>query len=112
MGKLVLLKKKLDFEGFRSSKSYQSASLRIRVRSQSPNQNTPRFGFIIPKKTVPKAVHRNLIRRRIKSVLLKAAPKLRPVDVLFFPRPQLLQKKFIELEKEINIIFSNAHLWK
>ncbi len=112
MGKLALLKSEQDFEGFRNNKSYQSTNLKIRVRSSSPDQNTPRFGFIIPKKLVPKAVHRNLIKRRIKNALLKSASNLQAVDVLFFPRPQLLQKKFADLEQEIKLIFIKARLWK
>ncbi|MEO8065537.1 MAG: ribonuclease P protein component [Candidatus Doudnabacteria bacterium] len=111
MPKLVLLKSEKDFAAFRASKSYQSISLKIRVRI-NPNQNTPRFGFIIPKKLVPKVVHRNLIKRRVKSLMLKFSPKLKPVDILFFPRPQMLLKKFSELETEIALIFSNARLWK
>lgn len=111
MGKLALLKDKQDFEGFRSSKSYQTSTIKIRVR-ESANQNLPRFGFIIPKKLVPKVVHRNLIKRRIKSILLKFLPKLRSTDVLFFPRPNARLQKFADLEHEIELIFSKARLWK
>lgn len=108
---IVLLKTQQDFEGFRNSKAYQSGVMKIRIH-KAANQNTSRFGFIIPKKLVPKVVHRNLIKRRIKSIMLKFSPKIRPVDILFFPHPQALKKKFSELEKEIELIFSKARIWK
>lgn len=111
MAKLFLLKSEHDFEGFRASKPYQSAFLKIRVH-ESLNQNAPRFGFIIPKKTVPKVVHRNLIKRRIKSLLTKHLPRIKSVDVLFYPRAQVLKIKYSELEKETELIFSKARIWK
>ncbi len=111
MGSLVFLKTQQDFESFRASKSFQSAFLRIRVRT-AQNQNSPRFGFIIPKKVLPKAADRNLLKRRMKVVLLKACPRLKATDVLFFPKSALLKKKFADLEKEIELIFTQARLWK
>jgi|SRR3989344_4603400 len=110
MGKPVLLKTQADFDAFRTSKSYQGPTIRIRVR-HGANQNI-RFGFIIPKKLVPKAVARNLLKRRIKAAFLKLAPKLKPADILFFPRSQALTKKFSDLESEIKSVCTNARLWK
>ena len=105
------LKSDQDFESFKASKSYQTGFLKIRVHFSS-DQNLPRFGFIVPKKVLAKATDRNLIKRRLKSILAKAAPRLKPVDILFFPRPQLLKRKFAEVAKEVELIFSNARLWK
>jgi ribonuclease P protein component len=105
------LKTKNDFEAFRKSKSYQTPQVRIRVRSQA-NQNSPRFGFIVPKKVLAKATDRNLIKRRIKFFLTKNLAKIRPVDILIFPNSQLFKKKFSELELELTSLFSKANLWK
>jgi ribonuclease P protein component len=111
MPKLILLKKDADFAAFRKSKSYNSELLRIRVHFQA-NQNVPRFGFIVPKKAVAKAADRNLLRRRIKALLTKAAPNMHPVDILIFPTKGLVKKKPMELQEILGKLFTQARLWK
>jgi ribonuclease P protein component len=105
------LKSDQDFENFKASKSYQTGFLKIRVHF-SANQNLPRFGFIVPKKVLPKATDRNLIKRRLKNILAKLAPRLKSADILFFPRSQLLKRKVADVHKEVELIFSNARIWK
>ena len=111
MSKLTFLKTDNDFAAFRASKSFQSQVLKIRVRFRS-DQNTPRFGFIVPKKVMPKVVDRNLIKRRIKSILMRTAGNLRPIDIVFYPQKDLVKKKFTDLEAEVKQLFSKAKLWK
>ena len=111
MGKLVLLNQEKDFQSFRRSKSFQSSSLRIRVISET-RQNHPRFGFIVPKKVLPKVVDRNKLKRRIKTFLNHKLSRLRSADILIFPSASLLKKKYSELESELNQVFSKANLWK
>jgi ribonuclease P protein component len=111
MGKLQLLKTEQDFQAFRASKSFQTKLLKIRVH-YSLNQNVPRFGFIIPKKVVPKVVDRNLLKRRIKSVLQAQGAKFKPADILFFPQKALVKKSFPLLTEEIKQLFTQARLWK
>ncbi len=111
MPSLHLLKTEQDFSQFRQSKLYQSPLLRIRVNS-AKNQNFPRFGFIIPKKTLPRVVDRNLVKRRIKTLLLKNQGKLKPVNILFFPNAGLLKKKFSDVSVELENLFSKAKIWK
>lgn len=121
MSKLTLLKTESDFGQFRTGKSYQTRLIRIRIAGRparrSPgeggrDQNIPRFGFIIPKKVLPRAVDRNLVRRRIKIILTRNLEKLKPADVLIFPNSLLLKKKFADLEQEFTELFSKANLWK
>lgn len=111
MGKLILLKTQQDFTNFRASKLYQANVLKIRVHF-SANQNTPRFGFIVPKKVLPRVVDRNLIKRRLKSILQKNINRIRPADVVFYPRKEALQLKFTDLSKQVELIFTHARLWK
>ncbi|HTL39612.1 MAG TPA: ribonuclease P protein component [Methylomirabilota bacterium] len=111
MAKLNLLKSREDFSRFRNSRSYQTSALRIRIVS-SVNQNIPRFGFIVPKKVLPKASERNIIKRRLKSILSKSQTKFRAVDLLFFPQKSLLKKKFIDLETETLNLIKRAGIWK
>lgn len=105
------LKTETDFENFKASKSYQASLLKIRVHF-SANQNLPRFGFIVPKKVLPKATDRNLIKRRLKSILIRLAPRLKPADILLFPKAQALKHKIGDLRQEVELIFSQARLWK
>jgi ribonuclease P protein component len=95
----------------RASKSFQNLALKVRVRFRS-DQNTPRFGFIVPKKVMSKVVDRNLIKRRIKSILLRHVKKLKPADIIFYPQKEMVKKKFSEVEDEISQLFSKAILWK
>lgn len=111
MVKLTFLKTDNDFAAFKISKSFQSPVLKIRVRFRS-DQNNPRFGFIVPKKVMPKVVDRNLIKRRIKSVLTRTVKDLRPIDIIFYPQKDLVKKKFGELEREVKQLFSKGKLWK
>ena len=108
MAKLSLLKTEQDFRNFKASKSYQSKVLKIRVHF-SANQNHPRFGFIVPKKVLPKAVDRNLIKRRIKGILQKIS--VRPSDVVFYPNKSALKLKASELRLEVESILKIARLW-
>lgn len=108
---LKFLKTNQDFAAFRASKSFQSKLLKIRIR-YAPNQNGLRFGFIVPKKVVPKVVDRNKIKRRIKSILAKNVSKLKFSDVIFYPQKSLLKIDFAALEQEIKDLFTKAKLWK
>lgn len=110
MGKLQLLKTDKEFNLFRSSKSFSTKDLKIRVIFA--NQNNPRFGFIIPKKILPKVVDRNLIKRRMKTALLFDQKKLKPANILIFPYSGLLKKTFAGLRKELEYLFTKANLWK
>jgi len=111
MPKLILLKTEQDFSQFRQSKSFQTRLIRIRV-IPGRNQNTPRFGFIVPKKVLPKAVHRNLIKRRIKSFLIRGLVRIKPADVLIFPGAELLKRNSQDLDTELAAVFTKANLWK
>ena len=111
MGKLKFLKTDQDFAGLRLGKSFQSSNLKLRVRFRS-DQNVPRFGFIVPKKVLPKVVDRNFIKRRIKSILAQTLPKLKVADIVFYPQSALVNKNFAELESEVKQLFEKAKLWK
>ena len=108
---LKFLKNDQDFAAFRNSKSFQSRLLKIRVR-YNLNQNVPRFGFIVPKKVVPKVVDRNKIKRRMKSVLTTINKNLKGADIIFYPQKELLKVGFENLTLEINDLFTKARLWK
>ena len=107
--KLIIFKQEAEFRKFRQSKFYSSKFLKIRVRAG--NQNTSRFGFIIPKKIVPKVVARNKIKRRIKNILQKNLPSIKNQDVLIFPNAQTYRLTFKELEQQVINLLIKANLW-
>ena len=111
MGKIEILKNDRDFAAFKASKSFQTKLLKIRVH-YSLSQNSPRFGFIVPKKLVPKVVDRNLLKRRIKTVLLRINQQIKPADILIFPQPALIKQTFAKLSEEVENLISQAKLWK
>jgi ribonuclease P protein component len=108
---LKFLKNDEDFAAFRQSKSFQSKFLKIRVR-YTLSQNVPRFGFIVPKKVVPKVVDRNKMKRRIKSVLAANSAKLKGADIIFYPQKALLKIDFPTLTAEVKDLFTKSKLWK
>jgi ribonuclease P protein component len=111
MAKLVLLKSEEDFAAFRKSRGFSSDHLKIRVHFRL-NQNSPRFGFIVSKKTVANAVDRNLIKRRLKARLVKFSSRMQPVDVLLFPTKGLIKVKPRDLEQVLEKLITDARLWK
>ncbi|OGE82455.1 MAG: ribonuclease P protein component [Candidatus Doudnabacteria bacterium RIFCSPLOWO2_01_FULL_44_21] len=110
MGKIHLLKNEADFTRFRSGRFFQSLNLRIRVLPS--NQNLPRFGFIVPKKILPKAVDRNKVKRRLKSIVSQHQNKFKSFDVLFFPSSKILRIKFQDLELEVTQLLKRANVWQ
>jgi len=111
MPKLSLLKSEEDFAAFRKARVYSSELLKIRVHFRS-NQNFPRFGFIISKKTVPLAANRNLLKRRLKALLTKRFPRIYPADVILLPARGLIKKKFQDTAEILDKLLKDARLWK
>jgi ribonuclease P protein component len=109
--RLVLLKTDEDFNKARFSKPYFSPLLKLRVAT-ALNQNTPRFGFIMPKKVVPKVTDRNRIKRRLKNIIIKLQGRIKPIDILFFPQAAALKVKFNILEEQLSKLITQARLWK
>jgi ribonuclease P protein component len=107
---LQILKSEKDFAHGRFKKSVATGS--IRIRAAWPGQNNPRFGFIIPKKTINHATDRNKVRRRLKSIIVKNLGSIVPSDILIFPQKISLQKSFEDLEKDFISALMRLRLWK
>jgi ribonuclease P protein component len=54
---------------------------------------------------------RNLIKRRFKSILLKHLQGMRPVDILFFPKPDTIKLRFADLNEELMGILQKAGIY-
>lgn len=109
--KLVILKKDEDFEKNRFSRSFSGRFLRLR-KTGFLNQNFPRFGFIVPKKILPKVTERNKVKRRLKGIILKIISNVVLVDVLIFPQKNSIKAKYIDLEQDLYYLFKVSGLWK
>jgi ribonuclease P protein component len=110
MPKVVTLKSDKDFGHSRFKKSFSSPSLRMRIAFGT--QNIPRFGFIIPKKVMPKVTDRNKVKRRLKAIAGKHLDKLKNADILIFPQKASLKATFLNLETELVSDFKRLNLWK
>ncbi|MBX4205021.1 MAG: ribonuclease P protein component [Candidatus Doudnabacteria bacterium] len=110
MTKVVTLKNEKDFAHSRFKKSFSSQTLRLRV-AQS-HEAAPRFGFIIPKKVMPKVTDRNKVKRRMKVIAGKYLKNLKPADILIFPQKTSLKLTFPSLETELVNDFKRLNLWK
>lgn len=108
--KPVFLKTEQDFSNFKKSRSLASINLKIRWHVPQ-NQNYPRFGFIVPKKTVKNVTDRNTIKRRFKTILSKSISGVGNVDILFFPKPGTIKLKFRDLELEVLDLLKKARIY-
>jgi len=107
---LIFLKTEEDFSNFKKSKSLVSENFRLRWYYPK-SQNLARFGFIVPKKVMKRVTDRNLIKRRLKSILARALPGIHNVDILFFPKPGSIKRKFPELEEEVLGALKKARIY-
>ena len=101
------LKKRKDFlAAARGSRSHASAFvLQVGPRADEAAENhPPRFGLTITKKTVPSAVRRNRIRRRLREALRQGAALSAPpgCDYVFVAREKALDLPFARLMSEMS----------
>jgi len=102
------LKKKKDFESvFKNGQGCKEDFLYLKFFKNS--RDISRFGFIVSKKFSNKAVIRNKIRRRLRSLVNLVLPKIKKgIDVVIIVRPGLDITDFWELEDKINKLFKKA----
>jgi len=66
------------------------------------NDDLKKFGFIVSKKISKKAVDRNRIRRILSEIIRKNLDKFENgTRVVFLVKKEILNKKMIDIEKEI-----------
>lgn len=111
MSRVTLLKTEKDYERFRKSRAYHSATITLRWIS-NPSQNSTRFGFIVPKKVVPKVTDRNKLKRRFKHLVGNHLERIIKADLLIFPKKPALKKTYLALELEFLNLIKQAGLWK
>lgn len=68
-----------------------------------------RFGFVVGQKISKKAVDRNTIKRRLSEAVFNHIKEIRSgVDIVILPSPQILNKEYSEIQKEIEGLLKKA----
>lgn len=101
------LTKKNDFDAvFEKGKGMKKDFLAFRLMKNTLRYS--RFGFIVSKKVSLKAVDRNLIKRRLRSIISKRIDDIKtPADVIIVVLPAAQNKTFDALEKAVNEVINS-----
>lgn len=89
---------------FKKGKSFNIKELGFKFIYNDLNIN--RYCIIINSKTVKKAVRRNKLKRQIKNILKTINfVFLKGIDVVIITRPEISEKKFLEIKRLIEYSF-------
>ena len=94
---------------FAQSKSVFDVFLGIKYKKNKLKQS--RFAVVVGTKVSKKAVDRNKIKRRIRSVLSKHLEEFAPgFDVIFLVKKEVLDKTFIEVQEAVEKVLIKSSL--
>ena len=112
MQKRLRLRKKEDFaKVFKHGKAAANHQFVVYVKS-SPAAESFRFGVSASKK-IGNAVVRNRMRRRVKEIVRRMEPMVKPhVDIVCIVRKPALELDHNALKKSIQHVFKRANLLK
>lgn len=108
--KSSILKKKKDFDSvFKKGESFKSRSFILKITKN--NLGKSRFGFIVSKKVSKKAVVRNKIKRRLRSIIKQNLKDIKKgMDVVLIILSGIEKKNFTELKEELITAFQKAKI--
>jgi ribonuclease P protein component len=100
------LRKKSDIDNvFKKGKTVTGDF--IFLRAVKNNLDINRFAFVVSAKISKRAVVRNKIKRQLREIIKKNILKTKQgIDFVLIVKPQIINRKFEDIEKEINAIFS------
>ncbi len=106
------IRKKEDFARlFKKGQIFHSKGVSAKVGRNS--KNAVRLGFVISTKVSKKAVKRNKVRRRLRTILGKRLEQLKPgLDIAILTRKDVMDMSFKELEKSVEHLIEKAKLSK
>lgn len=85
----------------------------LSIRALSNNLEMNRFGVMVGLKISRRAVIRNLIKRRIKDVLIKEVANIKlGYDLVVVVFPLILDKNYQELETDLLFCFKKLKLYE
>ncbi|MFH1308467.1 MAG: ribonuclease P protein component [Patescibacteria group bacterium] len=97
------LKKKTDFDSV-YKKGYTIAGKLVFLKVLKNKTQNSRFGFIVSKKVSKKAVIRNKIKRRLRSIVKNIDIK-NGIDVIITTNPEIVEKTYQEIKLEMEDLF-------
>ncbi len=102
------LKKRKDFDLVFKNKVFLRSSFFV-LGARKNNLESNRFGVIISKKTVKKAVLRNKIKRKIRAIVYQNEFTISPTyDIAIILNKKIINKSFNKIEKELIIAFKKV----
>ncbi|KKR13862.1 MAG: Ribonuclease P protein component [Candidatus Woesebacteria bacterium GW2011_GWA1_39_21b] len=97
-------------ELIRSGRSFQSPLFTIRA-FKTTDQKPSRLAVVVAKKTAPKAVTRNFLKRRLKYALVKRLAEIKPgFCIAFWLKQDLSQIKYQDFEQKVFELLGEANL--
>lgn len=110
LAKKYRLKKKKDFEAvLKTGKAYSAGPLFLKIAENKLGNS--RFGIIIGRKVIAKAVKRNLIKRRIRAVVYGLMSRFKKnVDVIILVKGLDKELSFWEIKGALEQVFLKAEL--
>ena len=104
------LKKKTDFDKvFEKGRTVKQGFLLLKFTKNT--FKISRFGFVVGKKISKKAVLRNKIRRRLRGIIRKKLPKIKPgFDGVLVALKGLEMENFKEIENTVKKILQKSKL--
>lgn len=106
-----LKKKEVDFI-FKKGKTRKSGFLILKF-VKNERASLPRFSVIIPVKVSKKSTKRNKIKRQIRESLRKKIENIkRETDGIVMVLPEVLDKSYKEIDKEVEELLKEAEILK
>ena len=68
------------------------------------------IGFIVSRKISHRAVDRNLVRRRLSELARTQLGKIKPAQIIFLAKKEVLTADFQEMEKSLGELLQQARL--
>lgn len=106
------LKKKKDFDKiFKSGKSRFSRIIGVKALKNNLKKN--RYGIIVGTKVSKKAVKRNLIKRRLRAILINENIELKQgLDFVLIALPEIKNQSYQDMRKALCAILRRLSLYQ
>ncbi len=105
--------KEKDFQKiFKAGKKYNFPSFKLYIVVKKNNLKEGRFAFIVSKKVSKKAVLRNKIKRRMRSIIQKYILSIKKgFDIIIIALPGIENNNFEDIEKELLFVLKKSKLF-
>lgn len=102
---------KRDFAEIKNKGGLWSKGQSLRVRAVKNDLPENRFGFVVGANVSKKATDRNKIKRRLRFAIQQMEDRIkRGFDVIIIASPQIKEKKYQEVEKDVETTLSNIKI--